>query len=175
VIGARRIGRTVESVGPAHSGTKRPRSDTSLLWDVHERRARSELSPHQPHFRRAVRKLLRVDDLESMPTVERNVALPLRLKVGGKTIGIAPAQNRGQNFGGESVPLPVGMGPLTFEVPVRLRWVHFRHLGQNAMERSTLSPAASAKGSAIIRICSSEKPQASGGAHVAVHAASSVV
>ena len=89
------------------------------------RRYGSDLPPHQPHIRSAVRELFRADDLESMPTVKRDIALPLRLEVGRKTIGVALAQNRGQDFRGDSAPLPVGMCPQTFEVPVRLGRVHF--------------------------------------------------
>jgi hypothetical protein len=96
------------------------------------------LSPHQPHVRTAVRQLLRVDDLETMPAVERDVALTLRLEVRRKTIGVAVVQDRGQDGRGRTSPLPVGMRAQTPEVPVRLGRMHFGHLNQSA--KSTVGP-----------------------------------
>ena len=103
---------------------------TSLSSPVDGRGYRSHLPPHQPHVRSAVRELSRANDLESMPTVEGDVALPLGLKVGGKTIGVAMAPDRGQNCRRDSAALPVGMSAENLEVPVGLGWVHLCHLDQ---------------------------------------------
>src|SRR5258708_30461364 len=54
--------------------------------------AGSWLPPHQPHLRRAVRKLLGADDLEAMATVEGDIGLFLRLQVGGDTVGVASTE-----------------------------------------------------------------------------------